>query len=96
MDAGESESLILYFEQKADFLLIDDKKARQIAENFGANCIGTLGLLANAKEKKYIPDLRSIFIKFIENNRFYSMHLLNSILKEKNEEIISSTTPNSL
>ena len=33
MDYGESESVILYKEMDADFLLIDDKKARSIAEN---------------------------------------------------------------
>lgn len=48
MDYGESESLILYNELNADFILIDDKKARNIAENFGAKCIGTLGLLSVA------------------------------------------------
>lgn len=35
MDYGESESVILYKELNADYLLIDDKKARNIAENFG-------------------------------------------------------------
>lgn len=40
MDYGESESVILYKELNADFLLIDDKKARNIAENFGIKCIG--------------------------------------------------------
>jgi uncharacterized protein len=39
MDYGESESVILYKELQADFLLIDDKKARKIAENLGINCI---------------------------------------------------------
>jgi len=33
MDYGESESVILYKELQADFLLIDDKKARQILFN---------------------------------------------------------------
>ncbi len=32
LDYGESESIILYNELQADFLLIDDKKARNIAE----------------------------------------------------------------
>ncbi len=31
MDYGESESVLLYQELEADFLLIDDKKARKIA-----------------------------------------------------------------
>jgi predicted nucleic acid-binding protein len=33
MDYGESEAVILYEEMSGNFLLIDDKKARKIAEN---------------------------------------------------------------
>lgn len=85
MDYGESESVILYKELNADFLLIDDKKARNIAENFGINCIGTLGILSVAKSKGIIDELRPIFIKFTENNRYYSLKLLN-ILLDKHKE----------
>lgn len=41
MDYGESESVILYEELNADYLLIDDNKARIIAESFDVNCIGS-------------------------------------------------------
>ena len=88
MDYGESEAVILYKELNADFLLIDDKKARTIAENFGMNCIGTLGLLNISKEKRLIKDLRPFFIKLLENNRYYSLELLNRILIARNEKPI--------
>lgn len=89
MDYGESESLILYNEIEANFILIDDKKARNIAENFGAKCIGTLGLLSIAKEKKLISELRPIFEEFIKNKRFYALNLINLILEKNDEEKIS-------
>lgn len=89
MDYGESESVILYREQNADFLLIDDKKARRIAENLKINCIGTLGLLIIAKEKKLIQELKPIFQEFLINKRYYSLELLNSILIENNESKIA-------
>jgi len=85
MDYGESESVILYKELKADFLLIDDKKARKIAENFDITCIGTLGILSAAKDKGLINDLRPIFKTFLENNRYYSIKLLNKLLERHNE-----------
>ncbi len=88
MDYGESESLILYNESKADFLLIDDKKARNIAENLGARCIGTLGLLSIAKDKNILPELRPIFIEFLRQKRFYALPLMNMILEQQNEERI--------
>ena len=86
MDYGESESVILYKEMNADFLLIDDKKARRIAENFNINCVGTLGILSVAKEKGLINDLRSIFLTFLKNERYYSTSLMNKLLEIHNEE----------
>ncbi len=85
MDYGESESVILYREVKADFLLIDDKKARKIAENFGINCIGTIGLLAGAKRKGLLEELAPLFRTLIESKRYYSIELLNQILVNHNE-----------
>lgn len=89
MDYGESESVILYRELKADFLLIDDKKARRIAENFGLNCIGTLGVLILAKKRKLLDELKPTFKKFIKNNRYYSINLLNTILLSQSETKIN-------
>jgi predicted nucleic acid-binding protein len=89
MDSGESESLILYKELHADFLLIDDKKARNIAENFGINCIGIIGVLSIAKDKGLIEKLKPLFEAFLQNKRFYSVELLNAVLISKGEDIIS-------
>ena len=88
MDYGESESVILYKELNADFLLIDDKKARKIAENFDIKCIGTLGILSSAKSKGMIAELRPIFKIFLENERYYSIKLLNTLLEKHNEQKI--------
>lgn len=89
MDYGESESVVLYRESKADFLLIDDKKARKIAENLRINCIGTLGLLIHAKNKGLIKELKPIFEEFLKNKRYYSIELLNTILTNNDENTIN-------
>lgn len=88
MDYGESESVILYNELQADFLLIDDKKARKIAESLGINCIGLIGLLSIAKDQGLIKILKPIFETFLQNKRFYSVELLNGILVSKGEQKI--------
>jgi predicted nucleic acid-binding protein len=88
MDYGESESLILYKELQADFLLIDDKKGRKIAEFFNINCIGILGLLSTAKDKGLIRELKPIFETFLLNKRFYSIDLLNAVLMAQGEKTI--------
>ncbi len=88
MDKGESESLTLYRELNADFLLIDDLKARKIAEIYNINCIGTLGVLIASKRKGLIPNLKPEFEEFLLHKRFYGIELLNKILLENGEEII--------
>lgn len=90
MDYGESESVILYKELQADFLLIDDKKARSIAENFGINCVGTIGLLSIARDKGFVDNLKPLFDLFLQNHRYYSIELLNAILLQKGESEISN------
>lgn len=88
MDYGESESVMLYKELGADYLLIDDMKARKLAEHLGINCIGTLGLLLQAKEKGLIGSLKLMFETFLANKRYYSIPLLNGILEKYGEEHI--------
>ncbi len=80
MDYGESESVLLYKELNAHFLLIDDRKARKIAESMKVNCIGLIGLLSIAKDKDLIGPLRPVFEKLLQNKRYYSKELLNTIL----------------
>lgn len=89
MDYGESESIILYKELQADFLLIDDKKARKIAETLNVNCIGIIGLLSTAKDKGLIGQLKPFFETFLKNKRYYSIDLLNAVLTAQGEEILN-------
>lgn len=90
MDYGESESVILYKELSADFLLLDDKKARLVAENFGVKCVGTIGILSIAKELGLIDSLKPLFETLIKMKRFYSINLLNTILRKYDEDKINN------
>ena len=86
MDYGESESLILYKELQADFLLIDDKKARKIAETLNVNCIGIIGLISTARDKGIVAQLKPLFETFLKNKRYYSIEILNAVLAAHGEE----------
>ena len=88
MDYGESEGIYLYKELNADYLIIDDKKSRAIAEELNINCIGTIGILIRAKQKGLIKKLRPIFEILLKKKRYYSKLLLNDILKEFNERLL--------
>jgi predicted nucleic acid-binding protein len=85
VDLGESEAITLYQELNADFLLIDDKDARLIAENNAVICTGTLAVLIKAKFEGEIDCFRPLFLKLKETNRHFSNSLLNKILIEYGE-----------
>ena len=89
-DYGELEAVNLYKELSADFLVIDDKKARKIAEYNGLNCIGTVGLLVRAKEKGLVSELHPIFQNLLKRKRYFSIQLLNQILAEEKEQLITT------
>ncbi len=85
MDYEESESVILYEELQADYLLIDDNKARIVAESLDINCIGSIGLLIKAKQKGLIEELKPIFEKWMSTGRYFSIKLLNKVLNDLGE-----------
>lgn len=59
MGRGELEAMSLYQNKQADFLLIDDRRARKVAIYNGLNTIGSIGILLWAKNAGYIPEIRS-------------------------------------
>jgi predicted nucleic acid-binding protein len=82
---GEKEAIILYDEIHADRLLIEDNGARLFAEARGIHCIGTLGMLIEAKDEGFIPALRPFFTNLITKKRYFALSLLNSILVSNSE-----------
>jgi predicted nucleic acid-binding protein len=91
LDDGENESIGLYKELNADYIIIEDKKARAIATGLGITCIGVLTILEKAKELKLIDNLRGMFILFLKNKRYYTKDLLNYVLEKNGEEQISDS-----
>jgi predicted nucleic acid-binding protein len=67
---GESEAIVLYTEQDADFLLCDDKKAKKFAQSFGLKVIGSLGILLKAKEAELINEIAPL-IEILRGSRIF-------------------------
>lgn len=87
LDLGESQAIVLAKELEADILIIDERKGRKTAKEYGLRIIGLLGVLIQAKKKGYIENLKPILNKLIEEIGFrVSKNLYSRILKEVDEE----------
>jgi uncharacterized protein len=78
---GEIEAMALYKQLSADALLIDDHRARVIAEHNQINCIGALGLLLIAKKRVKIDQIAPYVEKLRHSSIHYGDVLLNKVLK---------------
>ncbi|MCU0445224.1 MAG: DUF3368 domain-containing protein [Microscillaceae bacterium] len=86
LDAGEIEAIQLAQAKKADLLLTDDQKARDVAANLGLKVKGSIGVLMTAKEQKIIAEVKMYLDKMISQAGFWvSPNLYDSVLKGLNE-----------
>ena len=81
LELGELEAMALYKQMNADRLLIDDKRARKIADLNQIKVIGSLGILLLAKEKKLILEIKSKVVKIQESDIFLSEDIIEKVLK---------------
>jgi predicted nucleic acid-binding protein len=85
LDLGESESIVLTNEIKANILIMDERKGRKIAQSMGLNITGTLGVILQAKNKGIIDEVKPFLDKLIENNIRISEKLYKDTLISANE-----------
>ncbi|MBP9890083.1 MAG: DUF3368 domain-containing protein [Leptospiraceae bacterium] len=85
LELGELEAMALYKQINADRLLIDDKRARKIADLNQIKVIGSLGILLLAKEQKLILEIKSKVVKIQESDIFLSEDIIEKVLKLANE-----------
>lgn len=69
VDAGEAEAITLALEMDVRIIL-DDRKAREVAMRLGIQVTGTLGLLLKAKEAGIISQIKPILTD-LESNHFH-------------------------
>ncbi len=83
LDAGESEALIMYDEQKADLLLMDEHKGRSVAKQLNVRHIGTVGVLLLAYDKGMIQqdDVKSCLDTMLANNIRLDRKLCNVVME---------------
>lgn len=86
LDAGEAEAIALAIEQKADWLLMDERLGRQTAQHFGLGHIGVIGILQVAKQRGDIQALRPLLddLRYIAGFRISSL-LIDRVLQDAGE-----------
>lgn len=86
LDRGESESIVLAIELKADALLIDEKKGRKTAKELGIEVTGLLGVLLEAKIEGIIEAVKPLMDDLIYQAEFrISPRLYKDILERAME-----------
>lgn len=70
LDQGESESIVLVDEKKADLLIIDEHKGRSVAKQMGVTFTGTVGMLLQAYDERYLSkcDVEDCISRLKESN----------------------------
>lgn len=86
IDKGEASAIALALETADNTVILDDWKARKLAERLGLSVTGTLGVIIRAKNTGLIPSIKPYLGKIRETNFRISEELEQIALKEANEE----------
>jgi predicted nucleic acid-binding protein len=85
IDKGESSAITLALETSENTLIIDDYKARKVAEQLGLNFTGTIGVIIKAKHLGIIDSIKPYIERIRETNFRISTELEIKALQEANE-----------
>jgi predicted nucleic acid-binding protein len=78
---GELEAMALYKTLHADYLLVDDQRARKIARLNHITIIGSLGILLLAKHTGHIAQVRPFVERLGVSDIYVSERLMQKILR---------------
>jgi predicted nucleic acid-binding protein len=85
IDKGEASAIALSLETDDSLLILDDQKARRLAEKLSLKYTGTLGVLLKARELGILPAVKPLLQKIQQTNFRFSEKVLIEILREANE-----------
>lgn len=85
IDKGESSAITLALETPDSTLILDDYKARKIAEQLGLSYTGTIGVIIKAKLLGIIPSIKPLLDKIRQTDFRISSDIEFQALKEAKE-----------
>lgn len=86
LDKGEAEAIAISIQLKANFLIIDEFKGRDIAEKMGINIVGLLGILIKAKQQGIISEVKPLMEDLSQVGFRVNPILFEHILRITNEK----------
>lgn len=86
IDKGEASAIALALETRDCTLILDDLKARKLAERLGLHITGTIGVIVKAKLNGIIESVKPCLLKIRETDFRLSDELEEQALKEANEK----------
>lgn len=81
LDAGESAAILLAQETQCRFLLIDERRGRQIARRLGIPVVGLAGVLLAAKQKALLESVGSVLAALSRQGYRLSDALVAEVLR---------------
>ena len=78
---GETETIPLAKQQRVEWAVLDDLEARRAARGLGVQVVGTVGILAMAKEQKLIPTVKPLITDLITAGFWLSARVQQDILE---------------
>ncbi len=85
IDKGESSAIALAIETPDSTVIIDDYKARKIAEKLGLTYTGTIGVIIKAKLLGIIPSIKPLLEVIKQTDFRLSADIELQALKESKE-----------
>ena len=68
---GEAEAIALAVEMKADILLIDERRSREVASRLKLRVVGLLGSLVEAKRRGLVQEVKPVLDDLIAKAGFW-------------------------
>lgn len=81
LGAGELSTILLGKELNADFVLLDDLRARDLAKREGLRVRGSVGLLETFYRQGYLSDLRAVFLQLLVQDVYIDKRVLDRVLQ---------------
>lgn len=80
LGAGERGTILLARSLEADLVLLDEWKARRVAQEAGLPVVGCLAVLEAGARKGLLPDLREAYIDLLRQGIRFDLRLLQDSL----------------